>query len=332
MATNMLLNAEQVSSLIDAHIQADLGVTFTKGAAPPSSPKQGDQWLNTTGGNAAEFWPLKTFLDGQWIDTRRFNPTTQAFLGWAPEQDSTPVAIHEITKAVSPPTTPEEGNIWWQSAGNQLIQHVFFDGAWQLTGASYDTQTQRYVPVSIGDGLTYGADGVMAAVASGGGTGFAAGDIVISLDDPLPSTLLELNGVIYVNGTTQYPGICARYPWMVIGSSLHLPNFRGAVPRHLDTTSIYDPDTNSRLARAGDQRAGPVVGSYQLDSVGQHDHPVMSNFIMSAVLSNPPHSLLITQHDEVGVPELRDSARTLIGGGEETRMKNVAVRYCFVAG
>ena len=31
MATNMLLNAEQVSSLIDAHVQSDLGVTFTKG-------------------------------------------------------------------------------------------------------------------------------------------------------------------------------------------------------------------------------------------------------------------------------------------------------------
>ena len=54
MATNMLLNAEQMSSLIDAHVQADLRVTFTKGAEPPSSPQQGDQWLNTTGGSEAE--------------------------------------------------------------------------------------------------------------------------------------------------------------------------------------------------------------------------------------------------------------------------------------
>ena len=169
------------------------------------------------------------------------------FLDGTQDQGPTIINVPEITKGVSEPTTAEEGNIWWQTY--QLVQHVFFDGVWQLTGASYDTQTRRYVPVSIGDGLTYSADGVMAAVAAGGGTGFAAGDIVISLDDPLPSTLLELNGVIYVNGTTQYPGICARYPWMVIGSSLHLPNFRGAVPRHLDPTSLYDPDTNSRLAR-----------------------------------------------------------------------------------
>ena len=332
MATNMLLNAEQVSSLIDAHVQADLGVTFTKGVAPPLSPKQGDQWLNTSAGNQADFWPLKTFLDGQCIDTRRFDPTTQSFLDGTQDQGPTIINVPEITKGVSEPTTAEEGNIWWQPSGNQLVQHVFFDGAWQLTGASYDTQTRRYAPVSIGDGLTYSADGVMAAVAAGGGTGFAAGDIVISLDDPLPSTLLELNGVIYVNGTTQYPGICARYPWMVIGSSLHLPNFRGAVPRHLDPTSLYDPDSNSRLARVGDRRAGAVVGSYQSDSIGQHDHQVMSNYIISAALGNPPNALLITQHDEPGVPELRDSARTLMGGGEETRMKNVAVRYCLVAG
>ena len=332
MATNMLLNAEQVSSLIDEHVQADLGVTFTKGATPPSSPEQGDQWLNTTGGRDADFWPLTTFLEGQWIDTRRFDPTAQSFLDETQDQGPTIVNVHEITRDVSQPTAPEEGNIWWQPAGNQLVQHVFFDGAWQLTGASYDTQTRRYMPVSIGDGLQYSANGVMAAVASGGGTGFAAGDIVISLDDPLPPTLLELNGLIYVNGTTEYPGICARYPWMVVGNSLHLPNFRGAVPRHLDPTSVYDPDTGNRLSRVGDRRAGAVVGSYQADSIGEHDHPVMSNYIISAALGNPPNALLITQHDEVGVPELRDSARTLMSSGNETRMKNIAVRYCFVAG
>jgi len=332
MATNMLLNAEQVASMIDAQVPPDPGLKFTKASRAPSSPRPGDQWLNTTGGNAAAYWPLRTYVDGRWIDTRRFDPSTKKFLDETPDQEPTIVNVAEITKSTNQPTSPQEGNIWWQPAGSQLIQHVFFDGAWQLTGASYNTQSRRYVPITIGDGLEYRADGVMATVASGGGTGFAAGDIVISLDDPLPATLIELNGTIYTNGTTRYPGICARYPWMVIGQSLHLPNFRGTVPRHLDPTSVFDPGATSRTARAGDRLDGAVVGSYQSDCVGEHNHQVMSNWIQRVVLGRPPNAVLVSQYNDYGLPKLLDEAKTMLSGEAETRMKNIAVRYCLVAG
>lgn len=236
-----------------------------------------------------------------------------------------------FTKSRTPPVNPLEGDVWWRVTSDGLHQQIYMADAWRPTGACFDLSSGSYQPLKLGHGIGYNDDGAVTSTTEGSPVQ-AAGDIVISLEDTLPASLLELNGAMLDDGVARYPKIAARYPWMVVGGNIQLPDFQGLVLRHLDPHANRDKGASSRMARAGDGRMGAAVGTYQTDSVGAHSHDVPTNYIQKIALGMPPNDLSIGQYNTVGNPVLNGQTKVQTFGEPETRMMNIAVRYCVVAG
>jgi hypothetical protein len=92
------------------------------------------------------------------------------------------------------------------------------------------------------------------------------GDMFITFDDVVAAGCVLLEGQTISGGAVTNPVIAARYPWMVVGSNLVLPDARGRFFRSWAHASVNDPDRTARTARVGGV-AGDHPGTYQADDI-----------------------------------------------------------------
>lgn len=173
---------------------------------------------------------------------------------------------------------------------------------------------------------------------------YAPGDIKITLDSVPQSGWLELDGSTISGGVALYPGIAARYPWMVSGSDLKLPDARGRFLRSYAHGSANDPDRASRTARAGDGATGDNPGTYQADGApnitGTVNQPnnwasfsAGGSGALSAVSNGAAPGQPIGSGSIVGRINLDASASNAkYGAGTDVRPINMAVMYQMKAG
>ncbi len=154
------------------------------------------------------------------------------------------------------------------------------------------------------------------AIGGGGGSG-AAGDIEMSFDAIPQLGFVELDGATISGGEATYPGIAARYPWMVSSGDIILPDMRGRAPRGWANGSSNDPDRASRLARAGDGQTGDYPGTYQDDEFEDHSHTYEKETTAGLRNNGASQTPLVTT----------STTATSSTGGNETRMKNTSVMF-----
>lgn len=112
------------------------------------------------------------------------------------------------------------------------------------------------------------------------------------------------------------------------GSSFNLPNLQGQFLRGVDPAGAVDPDGASR-ALQGTQNSdppvkiGPVVGSFQLDQVRNHQHNWDLNF---SNISWDGNDISVQLATSAGSP-FSGPTTNVDGGGAETRPVNVYVYY-----
>jgi len=92
-----------------------------------------------------------------------------------------------------------------------------------------------------------------------------AGEITENYDTVAQPGWINLDGGTIVNGALDNPRCAARYPWMVAGNDLILPDRRGKFDRVWNNGAGIDPDAASRTARAGDGATGDLPGTAQGD-------------------------------------------------------------------
>ena len=143
------------------------------------------------------------------------------------------------------------------------------------------------------------------------------GDILVSFDTSAPAKHVFLNGATITNGAISYPSVAARYPWMVTGNNLRVPDLRGRFIRGWANGSSADPDRNSRSQHLRtDGLGGDRPGTYQADQYKSHTHSYSrANFATNR--SPGDYSFAI------------NSSNTSTGssGGSETRPRNIAVSF-----
>ena len=99
-----------------------------------------------------------------------------------------------------------------------------------------------------------------------------AGEITENYDTVARPGWIRLDGGTIVNGAVDNPKCAARYPFMVSGNNLVLPDRRGKFDRIWANGSASDPDRASRTARAGDGATGDLPGTEQADENKAHTH------------------------------------------------------------
>jgi len=160
---------------------------------------------------------------------------------------------------------------------------------------------------------------VQAAIAAVDGA--LAGDLHIGFDATPKAGFLELNGATISGGAATYPGIAARYPWMVSSGNIILPDTRGEFLRGWDHGRGKDPDAASRLGRAGDGSTGNNPGTRQADELKSHFHSVPN--ISSGAGEDWATS---------GTSRKRADSVSGATGGNETRPTNLYVMFQMKAG
>ncbi len=173
---------------------------------------------------------------------------------------------------------------------------------------------------------TLGDVALFAAEQGGGGGALARqpGDVFLSFDLSPPTDSVELNGALIPDGAVDFPIVAARYPFMVSGTDLVLPDLRGRVVRGWDHGAGMDPDAAGRLPRAGDGAGGDLPGTTQDDALAAHDHAVYrrNTFVSGGTMQMVfPHS---------GSSSL--DTTTGASGGAETRPVNVAMMFFMALG
>ena len=98
------------------------------------------------------------------------------------------------------------------------------------------------------------------------------GEITENYDTAARAGWIGLDGATIVDGALDNPKCAARYPWMVSGDDLILPDRRGMFDRIWDNGAGADPDAGSRTARAGDGQTGDYPGTEQPDGIKAHTH------------------------------------------------------------
>lgn len=152
--------------------------------------------------------------------------------------------------------------------------------------------------------------------------GLEPGDCRITFDEDQENieNTVELDGSTIPDGVRDNPGVAARYPWMVSGNDLVLPNARGLFMRGWDNAAGIDPDAASRSARAGDSQTGDYPGTTQADDFKLHDHVQDGgegvNNASSGGLDRPDNA----------------NENTYYTGGLETRSTNICVSVWMVLG
>ncbi|MEQ8822745.1 MAG: tail fiber protein [Filomicrobium sp.] len=154
------------------------------------------------------------------------------------------------------------------------------------------------------------------------GEGIPDGTIVATLDATPQSGYVELDGATISGGAATYPNVAARYPWMVSSGNIVLPDFRGRALRGFANGSATDPDRASRTARAGDGATGDNVGTYQADEYESHTHGISDNALILAAGSAANRIRLLANN----------TYQSAASGGNETRMKNIAVMFVMKMG
>lgn len=105
------------------------------------------------------------------------------------------------------------------------------------------------------------------------------------------------------------------------GTHFNAPDVRGLVQRGVDGSAGRDPDAGSRTAIATGGATGNNVGSYQADAYASHTHAYERATLQDAPNVGPGGSIGFT----IGT---WPSTATSASGGNETRGKNVYVKYC----
>lgn len=148
------------------------------------------------------------------------------------------------------------------------------------------------------------------------------GDVIISFDEgtpPHPDAFL-LDGSMITDGALDNPEVATRYPWMVSGDDLVLPNGCGRFLRIWDNGRGKDPDAASRTARAGDGQTGDYPGTEQPDQFGSHRHAQTADPYINMVTSG---SLDRASNADEYVSDV---------GGNETRGMNMAFSFWMLGG
>lgn len=99
-----------------------------------------------------------------------------------------------------------------------------------------------------------------------------AGEFSYNYDTTARDGWINLDGSTLVDGALDNPRCAARYPWMVSGDNLILPDRRGQFDRIWDNGAGTDPDAASRSARAGDGAVGDSPGTEQDHALQLHSH------------------------------------------------------------
>lgn len=144
--------------------------------------------------------------------------------------------------------------------------------------------------------------------------GLLPGDIRITFDEAAPDeNSAELDGSTIINGARENPFVAARYPWLVVGADIELPDVRGDFLRIWANGSGNDPDRASRGARAGDGQTGDYPGTPQGYQIKSHYHvaPVAGSTLSLA--------------SGVSDRALYSANQCNSSGGNETRMINLGV-------
>ena len=132
------------------------------------------------------------------------------------------------------------------------------------------------------------------------------------------------DGYLYCDGssldTTTYAELFTAIGYMYGGSASNfsLPDFRGEFLRGHAGGSSNDPDAATRTDR-GDGTAGDVVGSKQTDENKSHVHNHQIGFGGGGTTS---------RHSGQAASVNQGTINTGSGGGNESRPRNVAVKYC----
>ena len=98
-------------------------------------------------------------------------------------------------------------------------------------------------------------------------------------------------------------------------TTFNLPDLRGQFIRGVDNAAGIDPDSASRLDR-GDGVTGDIVGTTQEDDFKSHEHQIKSRADGGSGIN-----ARLGNHLDVG------SQSTELEGGNETRPKNIYVRF-----
>ena len=191
-------------------------------------------------------------------------------------------------------------------AGDVIIDATEVDVTGDLTPANYTPAASDI------EGHLDGSDNAFGAISTGN-----PGDIMMSFDAAPLAGFVELNGATITNGATANPGVAARYPWMVSGVDLVLPDMRGDFPRGWDNGAGNDPDAASRTGRAGDGATGDLPGTHQADEFKSHTHGISDNIWYIASGSSANRSRANNS----------EAKQSTARGGTETRPRNIAVMF-----
>lgn len=205
------------------------------------------------------------------------------------------------------------------AAGMRYAQYVRVDGS-----GGYTSEIKTAAQVGGGETITISGDEVyiteFLGEVFGSAAGVPIGDIRVTLDAVPDDNCAELDGSTITGGATLFPIIAARYPWMVSGSDIILPDFRGRFLRSWAHGSSNDPNRGTRTARAGDSQTGDYVGTYQDDAYAQHSHNInlYSRSIYTVTGSGGNAATTVPTGSELSSEN---------SGGNETRPININVLY-----
>lgn len=147
----------------------------------------------------------------------------------------------------------------------------------------------------------------------------------------IPSGYLQCDGALISQSTYAdlYAILGSRYG--VNGGSFYLPDYRGVFVRGWDNGAGRDIDKGLRTKLNGRGYAGDTVGSYQVDEVVSHTHPLIEARQKLSGKSDysEPGSPLTGEAEANGSVERTSHIKSF--GGSETRPKNVTVMFIIKA-
>jgi len=154
--------------------------------------------------------------------------------------------------------------------------------------------------------------------------------------------VMPVGSIIAFGGTTPPDGwlLCDGMPisrsiyndlFLVIGTAwgagngtttFNLPDLRGQFLRGIDNGAGTDPDAATRTDKTGNV-VGDVVGSYQADKVGPHQHTVSLPYVTTD--SGNRAAMMVSSNAGPDGDQLHPTSTG--DGGPETRPKNAYVNY-----
>lgn len=149
------------------------------------------------------------------------------------------------------------------AAGAPLASPVFTGNPTAPTPSPGDNDTSIATTAFVTAAIT----AALAAVARG-----APGDIRWAFDNTPQTWETELDGKTIAGGVALYPAVASRYPWMVSGADLKIPDYRGMFPRIWAHGRTTDPDRGSRFAQFTGAPTGDNPASVQDHGLGSHSH------------------------------------------------------------